>query len=46
MAKALAARKPGEKIPPIGLHPETHTGTDCKAALLEIVNVSDKVTLG
>lgn len=45
-AKALSKRKPGEKIPAIGLHPETHTGTDCKAALLEIVNVSDKVTLG
>ena len=23
-----------------------HTGTDCKSALLEIVNVSDQVTLG
>jgi hypothetical protein len=45
-AKALSKRKVSEKIPDIRFHPLTHTGTDCKAALLEIINVSDKVTLG
>jgi hypothetical protein len=46
LAKSLKNRKPHGALPPMSEDDRGHTGTDCKAGLLEIVNVSDNVKLG
>lgn len=42
----LKHRKHHGRLPAVYMHGLGHTGTDCKSALLEIVNVSDQVKLG
>jgi hypothetical protein len=46
LAEALKKRKPHRAMPPKPEDAKGHTGTDCKAGLLEIINVSDNVKLG
>jgi hypothetical protein len=46
LAKAIVKRKPHQPLLTIPTDDRGHTGTDCKASLLEIVNVSDNVKLG
>jgi hypothetical protein len=46
LAEALKKRKPHGAMPPMSEDDKGHTGTDCKAGLLEIINVSDNVKLG